>query len=738
MTTTLRLACLLLLISISVRPDAQTPLQFRDTSIKGSQTFAIIVGVSKYKYIRPLSYADKDAILFSDYLKSPGGGNVKDDNIFMLLNEEASNSNFWTKGFQWLKAKQLQKGDKLFIYLAGHGDAIDQDQFFFLGFDCNPEGDKNNYLVSGTIQLFNLKKKIAREANKGVEVFFIMDACRSNELPGGLNGQSFLNTAISEKEAGEIIMLATGAGQESLEDKSIGNGHGLFTYYLVDGLSGVADSEESPDYKITFNEIQTYVDKNVPSVAEERFKRKQEPYFCCNENSEKVISTVDPVYLQKWLQIKKTQNRGGGNTFEGFRDPKLPHLSVDTLLLETYNQFYKAINKNIISGNSSAEEYFQQLTSKYPGNPYTLDAKSTLTVKYIDYAQLKVDQYLSCIDGISQKEKQENVTAAVGLEKAIDYVREDDEDFANSLRGRLYLLKASGNNDISNLFQNAYAALSIDPNGAYIHNKLALLHLENNNMDSAVFYADKATKIAPNWACAFLTLAKVQKSSGQNNSVVKKKANELKKKAGMKMNLPKSSFGFTIGAGLTQLNVNADTNSIRSPFSRVESKSTSVINLGIIFYTFLSKNIAIRPSATVQFGKSDILFHLRTNPGEPEVIEPVPVNYSSVSGSLPFVFPFNGKNVTPYLTAGASFSLSLSNTNSTDSDLPLKKTSFTGDAGIGIDIPLKGTKFVLSPELKYAASISDSRDNSGSGFYSSFVNSFKKNFVSFNLYLRRK
>ena len=120
---------------------SQTPLKPRDPSIIGPQTFAMVVGVSKYKYVRPLAYADKDAQLFSDYLRSPGGGSVKEENIFLLLNEKASNSSFWGKGFQWLKAKNLGKGDRLFIYLAGHGDAIDEDQFFFLGYDCNPEGE---------------------------------------------------------------------------------------------------------------------------------------------------------------------------------------------------------------------------------------------------------------------------------------------------------------------------------------------------------------------------------------------------------------------------------------------------------------------------------------------------------------------------------------------------------------------------------------------------------------------
>ena len=152
---------------------AQSPPTPRDTSIKGPQTFAIIMGISKYKYVRPLSYADKDAEMFRDYLKSPAGGSISTDNIFILLNEQALSTNFWSKGFKWLDAKKLQKGDRLFIYLAGHGDAIDEDQFFYLTYDCNPAGDKNNYIAGGNVQLFNLKKKIAKETAKGAEVFFI-------------------------------------------------------------------------------------------------------------------------------------------------------------------------------------------------------------------------------------------------------------------------------------------------------------------------------------------------------------------------------------------------------------------------------------------------------------------------------------------------------------------------------------------------------------------------------------
>lgn len=722
------ITCLLIFIGIAVNSNGQTPLKFRDSTIQGPQTFAIVVGVSQYKYVRPLTYADKDAILFSDYLKSPGGGSVNSDNIFMLLNEEASNSNFWTKGFQWLKAKRLQQGDKLFIYLAGHGDAIDQDQFFFLGYDCNPEGDKNNYLVSGTIQLYNLKKKISNETAKGVEVFFIMDACRTNELPGGVAGQSFLNTAISEKKAGEIIMLATGAGQESLEDKSIGTGHGLFTYYLVDGLSGLADTEGSPDNKITFSEIQRYVDKNVPSVAKERFKRSQDPYFCCNENTDKVISNVDPIYLQKWLQTKRAQN-GGVNSFNGISKKYYGEHYADTLLVETYNQFNRAVKNNNITGTKSAEEYYQQLVTKFPGNPYTLDAKSSLTVKYIDFAQAKVDRYLRCGDDLSVKEKQENTEAATRLEKAIDYVREDDADFANSLRGRLYLLKAAGNNSTAEIsFQSAYSALSIDPNGAYIQNNLALLHIENNNKDSALFYADKAVRTAPNWRCALNTLALVQYAVNKTSATKNEKKNSPFRKI---------SFGGTIGGGLNQSNPTYSGNA-NSGYVDVRSNTAPVFDLGIISQINIGGNIFIRPSATVSFESTDIDFIRRGVTGQPDITETIGYKNTSAKIELPFIIRFSAKNIAPYIMLGPSFSYQVGQNGTTADILPIKKSLFSGNGGIGVDIGLGKSGLALSPEIKYSVGFTDIKDENGSSSYAMALSSLKKNTFSFNLYLRKR
>lgn len=704
----------------------QAPLQYRDTSNRGPQTFAIIMGVSNYKYIRPLTYADKDAELFRDYLKSPGGGSVKEENIFCLLNEQAINSVFWSKGFQWLKAKKLQMGDRLFIYLAGHGDAIDEDQFFFLSYDCNPGGDKNNYLAGGAIQLYNLKKKIAAETSRGVEVFFIMDACRTSELPGGNEGMNFLNTAVSQKKAGEIMMLATAAGQESLEDSSIGNGHGLFTWYLVDGLSGVADSISTADNKVTFQEIKRYVESNVPSVALQRFKRKQEPYFCCDENSEKVISTVNTAYLEKWLQTKRMQQRGPGNSFHGVINILKKETVADTTLPDTYNKFYQAIRNNNITGNESAEFFYQQLEKKFPANPYTLDARSSLTVEYINYAQALVNRYLDCGE-LTDKEKQQNNEAGDRLEKAINMIREDDEDFANSLSGRMYFLKASGAYpDAVTAFQFAYAALTVNPDAAYILNRLATLHLSNNRLDSAQFYAEKATRIAPKWICAATTLVLVKKAIENN-----KKSDSNKKPA------RRNSFGISIGGGITRSNPGYSGNT-NTGFAGIDPASAGTFNLGLLFQAQLGTSVSIRPAVFLLFDKTSIDFQRRSGTGGPITTETVSIETNSIVASLPLIIRLGNRNTVPYLSLGPSFSYLLGQSNATAEIIPVKKSLFIADAGLGLDIGMPKAGIILSPEIKYSAGLSEWKDETVISPYTTALSSLKKQSFTLNIYLRKR
>ena len=548
----------LILLGLASEMSAQAPPKPRDTTVQGPQTFAMIVGISTYKFVQSLNFADKDAEMFRDFLKSPAGGKLGDDNIFMLLNEQALSTNFWSKGTKWLKAKSLRKGDRLFIYLAGHGDAYDEDEFFFLTYDTNPAGDKNNYLAGGNIQLYNLKSRIADMTAAGVEVYFIMDACRSNELPGGKDGQKALTNAITQKNAGEITMLATGAGQESFEDAKIGGtGHGLFTYFLVDGLNGEAD--ESKDKKVSLYELKTYIDKNVPTFAMTKFKKKQEPYIFYPQQQDEVISQIDTSYLRKWIQTKEQYKKTGG--YAVHKIYKYKHVFEDTALMNAYNSFNKAVKENKLTGPNSAEYFYNQMTRKYPGDPYTSDAQSTLAAEFVNVAQEKINLYLSCkdastiqkirsqmdeaetseestssLDRMEKIARQEFYEVGLMLEKAIALLEPDDPLFANSLRGRMYFFKARGyfgkdrkTVDIRKAFQYAYTALFTEEDAAYLMNTLSSLHLDNHRYDSAIFYALRAIDRAPKWRYPYVNLAFAYRSLAQTDLAVKyyRKAIEL-------------------------------------------------------------------------------------------------------------------------------------------------------------------------------------------------------------------
>ena len=537
---------------------AQAPPKPRDTTIQGPQTFAMIVGISTYKFVQSLNFADKDAEMFRDFLKSPAGGKLADDNIFILLNEQALSTNFWSKGTKWLKAKSLRKGDRLFIYLAGHGDAYDEDEFFFLTYDTNPAGDKNNYLAGGNIQLYNLKSRIADMTATGVEVYFIMDACRSNELPGGKDGQKALTNAITQKNAGEITMLATGAGQESFEDSKIGGtGHGLFTYFLVDGLNGEAD--ESKDKKVSLYELKTYIDKNVPTFAMTKFKKKQEPYIFYPQQQDEVIAQIDTSYLRKWIQTKEQYKKTGG--YSVHKIYRYRGLFEDTTLVNAYNSFNRAVKENKLTGPNSAEYFYSQMQRRYPGDPYTSDAQSTLAAEFVNVAQEKINLYLSCkdastiqkirsqmdeaeaseesassLDRMEKIARQEFYEVGLMLEKAIGLLEPDDPMFANSLKGRMYFFKARGyfgkdrkTVDIRRAFQYAYTALGTEKDAAYLMNTLSSLHLDNHRYDSAIYYALKAIDKAPKWRYPYVNLAFAYRSLAQADLATKyyRKAIEL-------------------------------------------------------------------------------------------------------------------------------------------------------------------------------------------------------------------
>ena len=73
--------------------------------------------------------------------------------------------------------------------------------------------------------------------------------------------EGFLNRISSGK--GRVIITASGPNEVSAEDDQLQ--HGVFTYYLVEGLGGAADYDK--DGLVTVDEAYRYVSHAVPQAT---------------------------------------------------------------------------------------------------------------------------------------------------------------------------------------------------------------------------------------------------------------------------------------------------------------------------------------------------------------------------------------------------------------------------------------------------------------------------------------
>jgi hypothetical protein len=288
---------------------------------------------------------------------------------------------------------------------------------------------------------------------------------------------------------------------------------------------------------------------------------------------------------------------------------------------------------------------------------------------------------------------------------------------------RLHLLKASRDNSAA-AFQHAYAAKNINPEGAYILNKLARMHLENNNKDSAAYYSNRAAVAAPNWPCvSIMSLPGISPGNKTNKSPGKQA-------------VCKSGFGFTAGGGVSLSNPAYSGNSA-SGIVGVNSNTALTANLGFQYHACLGNTVNLRPTVTVIIENMNIDFSRRIQTGGPVTVETIAVKGTSFNIALPLIFRLSSKNIAPYFVFGPSYSYLVSQSSSSAEQIPVKKSLAMINGGLGVDIGLLRSGWIISPELKFSAGLSEMKDPAGTTIYAAALSSLKNNSISLNVYLRK-
>ena len=244
----------------SMTPNAKTdPTDGGAAVIAGHVTgnrFAVIIGISNYSDSRvpSLRYAASDARAFYTWIVSPDGGKYAPARVKLLLDEQATGRNIRGALFSWLK--QAIEEDVVIIFFAGHGssDSPDtNDNLFLLPYDT-----KYDNISATGFPMWDIETALKRFIS-AKKVVVIADACHA----GGV-GESFdiarranrkLTISpvtsglqdLSNVGDGVCVISAADDRQLSQENKKWGGGHGVFTYFLLNGLNGEADYNGDSD-----------------------------------------------------------------------------------------------------------------------------------------------------------------------------------------------------------------------------------------------------------------------------------------------------------------------------------------------------------------------------------------------------------------------------------------------------------------------------------------------------------
>lgn len=235
--------------------------------VEDGRIFAAVIGISRYQAVPSLRYAERDALAIRDYLLQLG---VPPENIALLVNEQATLQNLKRVLGTELRRKAGEH-DTVIIYYAGHGapetDATggedDGLEKYLIPHDADPRD-----LYTTALPMREIETILSRLSAE--RVVFISDACFSGATAGRTFTTGSRRAVVSDtflarlaKGKGRVVLTASRASEVSEERDELG--HGVFTYFLLEGLRGAADFDG--DGLVSVDEAYRYVAGRVPDAT---------------------------------------------------------------------------------------------------------------------------------------------------------------------------------------------------------------------------------------------------------------------------------------------------------------------------------------------------------------------------------------------------------------------------------------------------------------------------------------
>ena len=249
---------------------------------KVANRWAVVIGIGEYEHraIPRLRFATRDAEAMYDFLTTKGG--YPKQNVLLLTDTTAEKPTLQNirRALGDFLFRRPGREDMVLIYYAGHGapevDAAGAETDGLSKYLIPRNADPDS-LYSTAFPMDEIQKIFARIPSE--RVVMLLDTCYS----GTAGGRTFARQRIRSgnlsdqflerltRSRGRVVITASGPNEVALESPELG--HGIFTYYLLEGLAGKAD--RNGDGLVTVSELYEYVEDQVDRKAREAGGRQR-------------------------------------------------------------------------------------------------------------------------------------------------------------------------------------------------------------------------------------------------------------------------------------------------------------------------------------------------------------------------------------------------------------------------------------------------------------------------------
>jgi WD40 repeat protein len=238
----------------------------------------LAVGVDKYPTAQPLpdlSYAGRDAKDFAQTAASAMKGRNKSVEIETLCQVDGCTAPPTLQNILAAleRIATADEHDTVVVFLSGHGESSG-GKYFFLPTDFQRSGADVRNSVNA-LDWERVEDALGRA--RGSKLLFV-DACHS----GAAFNASLLNDS---RQKGVIAFSSAAPNEVAWEDPQVK--HGLFTYWLIRGLSGEAEDSE---HTVTVYRLGAFLAEKVPEYAVRRRLTRQDPIFASLLDSNPAIA----------------------------------------------------------------------------------------------------------------------------------------------------------------------------------------------------------------------------------------------------------------------------------------------------------------------------------------------------------------------------------------------------------------------------------------------------------------